>query len=190
MDYIMAVQSGDKESMMFLIEKFKPLLICRANKLHYEDAMNDLLLSFIEGINKIDINRLRCVNDGTITNYIVKIVRHAANYYNKHNHQGVPASLLPNGQTDGFVKKYYEDDDIFSLLLLNLKEFLTIREQQVILSVYVYGYSVSQLAAMQGVSRQNINQIKNRAMRKIRHMLDQEKFMRTSRKIRNISDST
>ena len=46
-DTIAAAQRNDEESLLALIEKFKPLLKKYAYKLHYEDSFFDLQLDFI-----------------------------------------------------------------------------------------------------------------------------------------------
>lgn len=48
-DTIAAAQQNDEESLLALIEKFKPLLKKYAYKLHYEDSFFDLQLDLTLG---------------------------------------------------------------------------------------------------------------------------------------------
>lgn len=54
---IASAQHNNSESLLALIEKFKPLLKKYAYKLHYEDAYYDLQLDFIQIILTINLDR-------------------------------------------------------------------------------------------------------------------------------------
>lgn len=53
---IASAQHNNSESLLALIEKFKPLLKKYAYKLHYEDAYYDLQLDFIQIILTINLD--------------------------------------------------------------------------------------------------------------------------------------
>lgn len=58
-DTIAAAQRNDEESLLALIEKFKPLLKKYAYKLHYEDSFFDLQLDFIQIVKMfLSMNKL------------------------------------------------------------------------------------------------------------------------------------
>ena len=54
-DTIAAAQRNDEESLLALIEKFKPLLKKYAYKLHYEDSFFDLQLDFIQIVTTLNL---------------------------------------------------------------------------------------------------------------------------------------
>ena len=56
-DTIAAAQRNDEESLLALIEKFKPLLKKYAYKLHYEDSFYDLQLDFIQIVKLRSTNK-------------------------------------------------------------------------------------------------------------------------------------
>ena len=65
---ISEAKAGNPNSMLELLNKFKPLIGKYSYKMNYEDAENDLILSVIQLIN--DMPYLS--NDGQAVNYIPK----------------------------------------------------------------------------------------------------------------------
>ena len=63
-------KSGDKNAMEQLIRKFSGLLHMYAKKLNYEDALNDMILQFIEVIYRISVDKLSIQSEGAIIKYI------------------------------------------------------------------------------------------------------------------------
>ena len=53
---ISSAQHNNPDSLLALIEKFKPLLKKYAYKLHYEDAYYDLQLDFIQIVLSINLD--------------------------------------------------------------------------------------------------------------------------------------
>lgn len=60
---INAAQSGNKDSILDLMNMFRPLLRSLATHLNYEDAINDLELEFIQLIKTIKLSLLRSCDD-------------------------------------------------------------------------------------------------------------------------------
>ena len=82
-DKIREAQQGNQDAMLYLIQKYMPLLNRYSKKLHQEDAYSELTLAFIELIHHIRIDRLISGSDGAITNYIAASVKNAYNAYIK-----------------------------------------------------------------------------------------------------------
>ena len=76
-DTIAAAQRNDEESLLALIEKFKPLLKKYAYKLHYEDSFFDLQLDFIQIVTTLNLEAQTKESEGALVNYICNSVRHA-----------------------------------------------------------------------------------------------------------------
>ena len=74
---IASAQHNNSESLLALIEKFKPLLKKYAYKLHYEDAYYDLQLDFIQIILTINLDAQNQKSEGALVNYICNSVQHA-----------------------------------------------------------------------------------------------------------------
>lgn len=62
---INAAQSGNKDSILDLMNMFRPLLRSLATHLNYEDAINDLELEFIQLIKTIKLSLLRSCDDSS-----------------------------------------------------------------------------------------------------------------------------
>ena len=76
-DTIAAAQRNDEESLLALIEKFKPLLKKYAYKLHYEDSFFDLQLDFIQIVTTLNLEAQTKESEGALVNYICNSVQHA-----------------------------------------------------------------------------------------------------------------
>lgn len=68
-DTIAAAQQNDEESLLALIEKFKPLLKKYAYKLHYEDSFFDLQLDFIQIVTTLNLEAQTKESEGALVNY-------------------------------------------------------------------------------------------------------------------------
>ena len=51
---VISSQGGDKQAMLWLVNKFEPTLKKYARKLNTEDAYNDLVADFLESILRIN----------------------------------------------------------------------------------------------------------------------------------------
>jgi len=171
---IIHAQQGCDSDMMFLVSKFSGILKKYARKLNYEDAEQDLTADFIELIHHIDIEKLNNTSDGAIVNFLIRSTYH---YYvkrlQKERDRKVPEvyfeDLTPSQSNLVLVQTAVELEESISGYFPS--SGLSEREIFILMAVYTYGYSVSDIAKYLQVSRQNINQIKKRAENKIRQKL-------------------
>lgn len=138
---ILRAQSGSQEDMLFIIQKFEPQLKHYSRRLHSEDAQSELTLRFIETIHAMNLDSLRSQGDGTIVAYLAQSVRNAY------------ISLLP-------FKKTVEPPVSW--------EELTKKERKVLTLIYLHGYTSVDIARIVHTTKQNINQVKMRALKKLR----------------------
>ena len=172
-DSIIHAQQGCDSDMMFLVSKFSGIKKY-ARKLNYEDAEQDLTADFIELIHHIDIEKLNNTSDGAIVNFLIRSTYH---YYvkrlQKERDRKVPEvyfeDLTPSQSNLVLVQTAVELEESISGYFPS--SGLSEREIFILMAVYTYGYSVSDIAKYLQVSRQNINQIKKRAENKIRQKL-------------------
>ena len=171
-ELINSVQRDDKEAMTELIDRFQPLLKKYAAKLNYEDAYEDMVLYYIGLIKNINLNQLICTRDEVIVSYInVSII----NFYKKkvlkliNSKKEIALSDLTEEQMYYVdVKSAVEDEtDIFTEF--GLKNLLNDNECRVIYLIYVEGYTTAEIARLSNKSRQAVNQLKNRALKKIKN---------------------
>lgn len=170
-DLIHSAQKESQEEMVFLIQKFYKLLRKYGRKLGYEDAENDLITDFIELIKTYKFEKLNNTSDGAIVNFLV---RSTYRFYLKRlqsNIEKIPGKisiedLTPAQKNILYAQTAVEDETSISLLLFQCS--FTQKEIDILTAIYEKGYSVSELAEILHVSRQNINQIKKRTEKKFK----------------------
>lgn len=167
-------QNGDKEAMQKLVDQFTPLMRNRANKLGYEDAYENICLYFIELIYFMKLEKIRLKEDGGITSYINASVD---NFYNKEMKKRdkwkkeIVISALPAEQEYYVEKKMSKEDKADIFMELNIAEKLAPYEYKIIYMIYIEGYSVAEIARGANKTRQAVNQLKKRVLKKIKDMM-------------------
>ncbi len=173
-ELISSVQSNDQNAMTELIERFQPLLKKYAAKLNYEDAYEDLMLYYIGLIKSLNLKKLICTKDEIIVSYINVSIK---NYYKKtitkiikYKNEVVLSDLTEEQMYYVDAKSATEDEtDLF--VEFGLREVLNDNECQVIYQLYIEGYTTAEIARLSSKSRQAVNQLKNRALSKIKRSL-------------------
>jgi RNA polymerase sigma factor (sigma-70 family) len=170
-DDIIKSQNGEEDSTLLLIEKFNPLLKKYAYKLKYEDAYNDLLIDFIELLHNIQINRIHNKSEGGMVSYLSTSVH--SSYIKKLNEIIQLKNLLLYSDLNDSELYYIEalssSYDIYPTLDFDdLKKLLTPSEIIIIKMIYYIGYTVAEIATFYGVSRQAVNQMRSRALKKLK----------------------
>ena len=167
-------QKGDKEAMLELIQKFSPLFRKYARKLNYEDAYEDIILFYMEMIRSVNLERIVSLEDGAVISYInVSII----NYYNKRVRQIIRCEKEVALSDLTEEQKYYVEaraaklnqTDFFAEL--GIKSLLSEKEYQIIYQIYEEGYTAAEIARISQQSRQSVNQLKQRALKKIADFL-------------------
>ena len=178
-DEIRRAQEGDQSAQEKLVAKFDPLIIKYSRKLFWEDAYQDLLLDFIELIHRLPLGALLSTEDGHLVNYIARSIRHA--YIKRLNHffnqPKATASTDDATEAQKLLSMSYEDkrEALSFYDLLDSCPSLTKMELRVLTNLYYWGYSSAEVARRLRTSRQNINQIKHRALKKLRKTLNEER---------------
>lgn len=160
---------GDKDILEELILKFTPLLkkySIKSSKSSFEDSMQDLIVTFIEILNKIPLNKFN--EDKYILSYISKSIK------NKH------ISLLSENFKENLF--YYDENLLKNKLkfydlterieLLELFKILSIKEQRILYLIYFVDMSIVNIANKYKTSRQNINQIKLCSLKKLKKYIE------------------
>jgi len=161
---IIQAQSGNRDDMLWLIDKFEPLLRGYAQRLRYEDAYADLVVFFIEFVQTtIKLHTFDCVCDGKIVRYIEKAFYYEflarlrkISIYNDYN-------VLLSGLSDAQKAKLEMQSathDVYNEFDINsLRKILT-EAQLDIINLFLAGYSVAEIAEQKHISRQSVNQTK------------------------------
>lgn len=169
LDKIVKAQSNH-EDLIALIDDFTPLIKKYSLNLEYEDAKNDLILAFIEIILGINIGQFAKYNKYQMLSYLSVSIKNAYIRLSK-KHCAYMKNELP-------IEEIWDeiDDSMFDnyddLLVEDIKKYLTTKEFEIICKHYFIGLSISEIANQQGISRQAVNQVKNRAIRKLSKQFD------------------
>ena len=168
---ILRAQSGSQEDMLFIIQKFEPQLKHYSRRLHSEDAQSELTLRFIETIHAMNLDSLRSQGDGTIVAYLAQSVRNA--YISllpvkKTVETPVTWKELTEAQLLGLVAPIREREVLDFSELLDTCPELTKKERKVLTLIYLHGYTSVDIARIVHTTKQNINQVKMRALKKLR----------------------
>lgn len=155
---------------MIDINKFKPLLKKYAYKLYYEDAYNDLLVDFIELIHNINLDHIHDKCEGKMVSYIYKSIN--SSFIKKlmalkKLHNCILYSELSENQSYYINIISSKNDEYFIHELPDISLVLTKKEFLIIKMIYWSGYTVAEIAFVFGISRQAVNQMKRRALKKL-----------------------
>lgn len=167
---IKKAQSRDSEAVLFLIEKFRPLLQKYARKLGYEDAFYDLQFDLLQIILTMDLDRKNIRGEGALVNYISISVFHA---YCKRLDDVIQyqSQIKRLDDLSGFQRdKILRVEQSFESRRLPCYPtgLLTEKEDRILRLIYEQELSSAEIARRFHTSRQNVNQCKKRAEQKLR----------------------
>ena len=173
-DKVMRAQKGCKDSMQDIITQFLPLLRHYSRILYIEDSFDELLLAFIEIIHTIPLQSLKNNCDGIIVKYISTSMKNSYIALIRKNSKNNIPTISWDEMTESQWNRVYSMntnslnyttfDDILSSC-----SSLTKKEKSILKLIYIYGYSSTEIARQFSSSKQNINQIKKRALKKLQN---------------------
>lgn len=129
------------------------------------------MVDFIEFVQKFDIEKLNNPSDGAIINYIAKTVYHC---YIKRMKEQIdqrrPIVLFEDLSEAEMAEIEYKTSSHEEESVANYfpNGILTDTERMILLTIHEQGYSAASTAKLLHTSRQNINQIKLKAEKKLR----------------------
>lgn len=172
-DIIAKSQAGNGDATLELIQKFNPLLKKYAYKLHYEDAYDDLLIDFIGFLNDMEIENINNKSEGGIVNYVCSSIH--SSYIKrliriKPFQKFLLYSELSDAELD-YVESISSISDTYVEYDAIYNEKLTRSEARILQLIYLYGYTATEIATYYGISRQAVNQMKKRALGKLKDAL-------------------
>lgn len=173
LDIIERAKANDSDAMVDIIDRFAPILRKYARLLRYEDAYEDLVVELIDFIQKFQPDKLIIKNDGAIVNYIGITLHNKYISLAKRHSMASTLEVTESDLTDA-QKHVVENtmtapaNEFLDVTAYLSGRILTPRQERVIMLHYYDGYSISQIAKQDGVSRQNVNKIKKSALDKLR----------------------
>ena len=170
---ILKAQHGNQNCMLDLIRCFQELLQKYAYELRYEDAFNDLRIALIELIYKIKVEDFVEKGDGALVNYISRSINHTYLKLSKkknflHSREQRVSDLNETQQFYIENSAAPEEEYLSKFKSMLSGSHLTKSEEDVIIKLFFWGFSVSETAKEMRISRQSVNQTKNRAIKKLR----------------------
>lgn len=160
----------DEAAALQLLEMFEKLLKKYARQLGTEDAYEDLRLFFFELITKLKGKDICSDNDGYIVSYITKSVKnqYIAMSKNRNAHKEDMFSDVSDEQMTYIEQLAATNDTVDISFYYPQNNKLTTREQTILHLFFVSDHSIEDIAHHLNISRQAVNQTKNRALNKIR----------------------
>ena len=156
-------KDGNKEDILYILNKFDPLINKYSRLLEYDDAKQDLILALINVIYKIPIHKEIFKEDKYIISYIEKSIIYK--YW----------AISKRQQAEKYSYAYEFDFNLIAdkreentIELHDLLKDLTERERNVITSKYIQKMTDVEIGQLNNISRQAVNQAKNRAIDKLR----------------------
>ena len=178
-NYLLVLQierakSGDEQSVLYIVERFEPLLKKYARKLKgCDDGYSELKCELVEIILRYLTARV-FVNDGAVVSYVEKALRHAYLRINRKMQSALPEILfseVSEAQLNSIDRLTSSIDDYTDIHIEAIKDALTEKEFSVLCRHYIHGFSVSEIAIQDGIERQTVNRTKLRAINKLNKKL-------------------
>ena len=172
-DMIKLAQQGNNEALQYIVEKFTPLIEKYTKLLNYdEDSKSELILKLIYLVRKeINLKKLRRQSDGALVNYISCAIR------NHYINLSIAKQYTNNSEISSDLDISFnclEEDvccfyDVEHTMIIDwMKSVLTEREFMCVKLIVLDGWTADAVAKKLGVSKQAINQCKNRALSKLK----------------------
>ena len=166
---IIKVQSGDKDAMLYIIEKFSPLIKHYARSISVEDAFEELELALLNIVSRLHTDALAIDNEYTILSYLKKSIRNHSFDLQKKNQSN---KFILDAH---YIRKQHNitslaDDfhDYYSCIFWSEVEgVVTQQEYRILLLYFVYQFKCSEIAFNLNISRQAVNSSKKRAIQKL-----------------------
>lgn len=154
----------EKDMSVFpvIFAEFEGLLHHYSLKCQAEDTFEELTVFLLELLYKVDISRFQQTTGEGLKRYIAVSLR---NKYIALSKAGT--DLKKNNQfLDDFVS--LEPDFLEEYIFLEGLNELTEKQRKIIIFKYLHNYTNNEIAKILKISRQAVNQIKNRAVETLR----------------------
>jgi len=175
LDMILKAQNEDKEAMLTLVEQFDPLLSKYARKINFEkeDAKQELILSFILLVQRLDISSFKEKSNPIFVSYIEKSVYHAYIAISKKNRKAF-AEILTEEIKEGGGENSSVRDEYPNIYIDEMKNILSEKEFYIFYQHCLLGKSIERLAKEAVLSRQGINKVKIKARQKLKEFYGED----------------
>lgn len=159
-------QMHDRDAIDYVVTQFMPLIKKYAGYLAYPDATQDLIVLFLNILGKIPLSKFDPQKKTILVlSYISKAMKNGYIYLSKRNRT-----------TEYYVEDLAPDlaaksDDLEIVFVRDAIKRLTTLQRRVIILKYYYGYKNSEISRILRISRQAVNQTKQRALNRLKGLL-------------------
>lgn len=160
---IIKYKKGDEKELLEIIEMFNPLIMKYARLLDEEDTKQDLILHLIKVMKKIPTEKK--LKNKEIVGYVAKAIRNEYINLSKKRDR----VKLNEVELNLDIEIEYEECE-YEFEILDMFKVLSKKECFIMRLLYVHYLSISEVADYMKISRQAVNQAKNRALKKIKKM--------------------
>lgn len=164
---ISEVKDGNKNSMLEILNKFKPLIKKYSYMMNYEDAENDLILSMIQLVN--DMPYLN--NDGQAVNYINQSIYNAYIKYIKLQIKKRENEYLYDTEEIKNISMLYDGFSETDVDLQCAMEQLSKNQRNVIILKFMYMMPDKEIMEKLKLSRQSVYKNKVKGLEKLKEIL-------------------
>lgn len=161
--YIESFKNQKTEIFPDILRIFKHLIDHYAKLLGNDDGRQELILFFVELLFSIDTEKFTSDSSNSLSRYIAVSLRNKYIELSKRNAK-YEKSHLPI--FDNCFGIEYEIE--FRFETADMLKFLSKKQQDVIICKYFYNYSDAEISKLMGISRQSVNNLKNRALEALR----------------------
>lgn len=161
---IIEIQNGNKDNIYDILIIFDNILNKYSRLLDNEDTKQDLIIFLIGLFDKIPIYKFN--NERQILSYISKSIKYEYIRLSKINSRKLSNEVYINEDTE-----IYYNFDSSDLEFLDLINILNESEKNILKLFFVEDFSISEISKLMNVSRQAINQNKNRAIKKLKYIV-------------------
>ncbi|MDU2266898.1 MAG: sigma-70 family RNA polymerase sigma factor [Clostridium celatum] len=153
-----------KDNIYDILIIFDNILNKYSRLLDNEDTKQDLIIFLIGLFDKIPIYKFN--NERQILSYISKSIKYEYIRLSKINSRKLSNEVYINEDTE-----IYYNFDSSDLEFLDLINILNESEKNILKLFFVENFSISEISKLMNVSRQAINQNKNRAIKKLKYIV-------------------
>lgn len=158
LEKIRKFRNSDDAEFESIYSEFGRLIELYVRRLGGEDYYQELMLFLIELLHKIDIDKFAVDDSDGVKRYITVCITNKYIALSKEKHQTKTQNIsLEEAEKflPFFADEYFEIGD-------DLQQ-LSEKQKKVIIYKYILNYSDAEIAQFLNISRQAVNQIKNRA---------------------------
>ncbi|MEA3423718.1 MAG: sigma-70 family RNA polymerase sigma factor [Bacillota bacterium] len=161
---IVNIKNGDSKSLEKLIEKFNPIINKYAfMSVHeYDDMFSEFAYKIYEISTTVNLENFSEINEGALVKYFVNSIRNHFINLNKKN------TFNTTYIDDLLVEPSNNIDYNISLLINELLEQLTPYQKTILIQIFFYGYTETELSYYYKKTPQAISNIKRKALKKLK----------------------